>query len=122
MKFVSRILFGLLLASARSVAAVAQTAADFPSRPVKFVVPFAAGGPTDVVARISGRPLVRPLEGPVGGDREPFRHHRGDGSLDARTDRPLEGDRRRGEHHGGLMATPSRQIACSTQAAVAAIR
>src|SRR5262249_24931182 len=34
--------------------ATAQTAADFPSRPVKLLVPFAAGGPTDVVARILG--------------------------------------------------------------------
>ena len=32
--------------------AAAQAPADFPSRPVKLFVPFAAGGPTDVVARI----------------------------------------------------------------------
>jgi tripartite-type tricarboxylate transporter receptor subunit TctC len=32
--------------------ALAQGAADFPTRSVKIVVPFAAGGPTDVVARI----------------------------------------------------------------------
>src|SRR6266566_8135264 len=41
----------LLLAVSTSVAS-AQTPADFPSRPVKLLVPFAAGGPTDVVARI----------------------------------------------------------------------
>ena len=41
----------LLLAFAAG-AAKAQTSADFPSRPVKLLVPFAAGGPTDVVARI----------------------------------------------------------------------
>ena len=42
--------FLVLLATATGAAA--QSAADFPSRPVKLLVPFAAGGPTDVVARI----------------------------------------------------------------------
>jgi len=42
----------LLLLAAAAGAATAQTSADFPSRPVKLLVPFAAGGPTDVVARI----------------------------------------------------------------------
>jgi tripartite-type tricarboxylate transporter receptor subunit TctC len=42
----------LLLLGTAAGAASAQTTAEFPSRPVKLMVPFAAGGPTDVVARI----------------------------------------------------------------------
>jgi tripartite-type tricarboxylate transporter receptor subunit TctC len=38
-------------------AANAQSAGDFPNAPVKILVPFAAGGPTDVVARILGEQL-----------------------------------------------------------------
>jgi tripartite-type tricarboxylate transporter receptor subunit TctC len=41
-----------LIFVAASSATLAQTRDDFPSRPVKLVVPFAAGGPSDVVARI----------------------------------------------------------------------
>lgn len=42
----------LVLLACSTGDAPAQTATDFPSRPVKLLVPFAAGGPTDVVARI----------------------------------------------------------------------
>ena len=52
MKILSAFAIGLLSAVALAGGAAAQTAADFPLRPVKLVVPFAAGGPTDVVARI----------------------------------------------------------------------
>ena len=41
-----------LLFVATASAANAQAPGDFPTRPVKFLVPFAAGGPTDVVTRI----------------------------------------------------------------------
>src|SRR5438132_7860886 len=47
----------LVLAALAAPAALAQSAADFPSGPVKLLVPFAAGGPTDVVARILGELL-----------------------------------------------------------------
>jgi tripartite-type tricarboxylate transporter receptor subunit TctC len=49
------VLFALLaLAAAR---AQADPVADYPNGPVKILVPFAAGGPTDVVARILGELL-----------------------------------------------------------------
>jgi tripartite-type tricarboxylate transporter receptor subunit TctC len=37
--------------------AQAQTAASFPDHPVKLIVPFPAGGPTDVLARFLGQNL-----------------------------------------------------------------
>ena len=47
-----------LLAAASSIApALAQGSGDFPNRPVRIVVPFPAGGPTDVNMRIVGQKL-----------------------------------------------------------------
>ena len=50
----------LLLAAALSLTAQAQT---FPSKPITIVVPFAAGGPTDRVARDLAEALRKPLGG-----------------------------------------------------------
>jgi tripartite-type tricarboxylate transporter receptor subunit TctC len=46
---VAALLFGLMASLA---ATPAHAQASFPSGPVRILVPFAAGGPTDVVARI----------------------------------------------------------------------
>ena len=43
------------LAAIFAVTARAQSAADFPSRPIRLVVPFVAGGSTDIVARVIGQ-------------------------------------------------------------------
>jgi tripartite-type tricarboxylate transporter receptor subunit TctC len=40
-------------------AALSATAVEWPSRPIRFVVPFPAGGSTDVAARVVGDYLSR---------------------------------------------------------------
>jgi tripartite-type tricarboxylate transporter receptor subunit TctC len=39
-----------------------RAAADYPNRPITMIVPFAAGGPTDVVARIVAENMSRTLK------------------------------------------------------------
>ena len=52
----------LTLAAALGLAATgAQAQGNFPQRPITMVVPFAAGGPTDVIARIVGDHMSRTL-------------------------------------------------------------
>jgi len=42
-------------------AASAASAQDYPNRPVRMIVPFAAGGPTDVIARVVAMKLTEGL-------------------------------------------------------------
>ena len=44
-----------------TMAALPAAAQDFPNRPVTIVVPFAAGGPTDVIARILAQDMTQTL-------------------------------------------------------------
>ena len=51
--------FGIVAAFA---AAAEARAVEFPTRPIKLVVPYAAGGPTDVLGRLVGEFLGRDLK------------------------------------------------------------
>jgi tripartite-type tricarboxylate transporter receptor subunit TctC len=57
MKFAKRVLLMLLLIPV--MPAVAQ---DFPSRPITMIVPFSAGGPGDVIARLLGTSMSATLK------------------------------------------------------------
>src|SRR4249920_940856 len=59
MKFVKCVLLMLLLSPVLS--AFGQ---EFPSRPITMVVPFSAGGPGDVIARLLGTSMSAPLKQP----------------------------------------------------------
>ncbi len=53
------------VASALTVALVSGAASAYPEKPVTIVVPFAAGGPTDVVARTLAQAMAPHLKGTV---------------------------------------------------------
>ncbi|MEI8145174.1 MAG: tripartite tricarboxylate transporter substrate-binding protein [Alphaproteobacteria bacterium] len=56
----------LVAAAAFSVVAASPVMAQtYPSRPITMIIPFAAGGPTDVVARIVSEHMSRSLGQPV---------------------------------------------------------
>ncbi|MGA7485341.1 MAG: tripartite tricarboxylate transporter substrate-binding protein [Xanthobacteraceae bacterium] len=58
MPFVSRLIAGSLLALALQAV---PAAAEYPNKPITVIVPFAAGGPTDVVTRLVGDHMSRTL-------------------------------------------------------------
>ncbi len=61
MRILKKLATGTLLAMAAS-AAFAQ---GYPNKPITMIVPFAAGGPTDVIARIVGENMSRTLGQPI---------------------------------------------------------
>ena len=60
-----------LLAIALAACALGAHAQPYPARPIRIVVPYAAGGAVDVVARTVGQPLAEALKQPVIIDNKP---------------------------------------------------
>ena len=56
---------GLLAASMVALGAQAQEAARYPTKPIRFIVPASAGGPSDVIARLIAEKLTHSLGQPV---------------------------------------------------------
>lgn len=55
----------LALSCCLAPVAFAQNAGEFPSRPIRVVVPYAAGGGADLLARLVGQQLTERLKQPV---------------------------------------------------------
>ena len=55
----------VIAALAAIVCLAAARAQDYPSRPIRLIVPFAAGGGTDTISRIFGQVLTEQLKGTV---------------------------------------------------------
>src|SRR5215470_14219001 len=60
--------------TAAALLAASARAQPFPSKPLKIVVPFAAGGAVDVVARVVGQRVAEQVSQPVIVDNKPGGH------------------------------------------------
>jgi tripartite-type tricarboxylate transporter receptor subunit TctC len=60
MRILRTLLAGLALLLPASVAAQ-----DFPAKPIKLIVPFPAGGPNDIIARVIGQRMSELMKQPV---------------------------------------------------------
>ena len=58
MKLAAHLFLVSVLSCAASSAAAADGAADYPNRPIRFIAPFVAGGPSDTLSRLLGQKLT----------------------------------------------------------------
>ena len=88
MRMVGAVLTGLLVLLAPAFAA----AQDFPTKPIRLIVPFPPGGPNDIIARVIGQRMSELTKQPVVID------NRGWPGRRARDRRGGKGDTRRLHH------------------------
>jgi tripartite-type tricarboxylate transporter receptor subunit TctC len=62
---------GLLAAAFVAAPALAQPAKDFPTKPIRMIVPFPPGGSSDIIARVTGQKLTEAWGQPVTVDSRP---------------------------------------------------
>jgi tripartite-type tricarboxylate transporter receptor subunit TctC len=65
MKHAARVFLLSSLACAATGALGADGAADYPNRPIRFIAPFVAGGPSDILSRLLGAKLTESWGQPV---------------------------------------------------------
>src|ERR1041385_8581853 len=65
MPMIRRRVLAISIAALLSSSVAAMAADDYPNKPVKLILPAAAGGPTDVPARIASQILQPKLGQPV---------------------------------------------------------
>ena len=65
MKHASRLFLILVSSCAASGVFAADAAMDYPNRPIRFIAPFVAGGPSDVLSRLLGQKLTEAWGQPV---------------------------------------------------------
>jgi tripartite-type tricarboxylate transporter receptor subunit TctC len=58
-------ILGALLMALSLLMPVAARAQDFPTKPIKLIVPFPAGGPNDIIARVVGQRMSELIKQPV---------------------------------------------------------
>jgi tripartite-type tricarboxylate transporter receptor subunit TctC len=101
---IKNLVVSLAAGTVLGLAAVPAAAQDFPNKPVTFVVPFAAGGPTDIVARSLAAAMEKPLGGTIIVENKP-----GAGGTIAAADvaRSTPDGYRLLVHHIGMSTQPS---------------